>query len=102
MENMIEKNKINNKLPIFSNRCFWEQEYTRLDFNLGRRYIITKVISFGSQDDYKELFNFYGWDVIKSEVIKIRYLNRKILNFLSILFDVKKESFRAFSNQGLF
>jgi hypothetical protein len=93
---------IDNKLPIFSNRCFWEQDYTKLNFDSGKSYIITKVISFGGQDDYKELFKYYGWDVIKSEVINIKYLNRKILNFLSILFEIKKENFRAYNNRGVF
>jgi hypothetical protein len=89
-------------IPVFSKRCFWEQDYTKLDFDTGRRYIITKVISYGSQNDYIELFRYYGWDIIKEEVIKIRYLNNKILNFLSILFEIDKENFRAYSNRGQF
>jgi len=41
--------------PIFSKRCFWEQDYTKLDFNEGKRYIIARVVSYGSQDDHIEL-----------------------------------------------
>ena len=95
---MIKKNE----LPVFSKRCFWEQDYTKLDFNSDRSYIITKVVSFGSQDDYIELFRYYGWDIIKTEVVNIRYLNNKILNFLSVLFEIDRKKFRAYNNRGLF
>jgi len=88
--------------PIFSKRCFWEQDYTKLDFNEGKRYIIARVVSFGSQDDHVELFNYYGWNTIKEEVLQIRYLNSKILNFLSILFEVDITKFRAYNNRSLF
>ena len=89
-------------IPQFSKRCFWDQDYTQLDFDEGRRYIITRVICNGSQDDHIELFRYYGWNVIREEVVHIRYLNKKILNFLSILFEIDKEEFRAYNNPGEF
>jgi hypothetical protein len=88
--------------PVFSKRCFWEQDYTKLNFDTGKRYIITRVISYGSQNDHIELFKYYGWDVIKEEVVNINYLNKKILNFLSILFEISKKEFKAYHNRGLF
>ena len=95
--------KSNNKpIPKLSKRCFWEQDYTKLDFDAGKRYIITKVVSNGSQDDHIELFRYYGWDIIKEEVVHIRYLNKKILNFLSILFEIDKTKFRDYHNRGPF
>jgi len=39
------------------------------------------MILVGSQNDYIELFQYYDWDIIKTEVVKIRYLNNKILSF---------------------
>ena len=88
--------------PVFSKRCFWEQNYEKLDFDKGKRYIITRVVSYGSHDDYIQLFNYYGWDVIKNEVIHIKYLNKKILNFLSILFEININTFRAYKNRNIF
>jgi hypothetical protein len=32
---MAESNK---KYPVFSKRCFWEQDYTKLDFETGKKY----------------------------------------------------------------
>jgi hypothetical protein len=93
----------NNKpIPKLSKRCFWDQDYTKLNFDSCKRYIIMRVVSNGSQDDHIELFNYYGWNIIKEEVVNIKYLNIKILNFLSVIFDIDKTNFRAYKNRGCF
>jgi hypothetical protein len=99
---MNKEKTTSNNIPVFSERCFWDQDYTKLNFYTDKRYIITRVVSYGSQNDHIELFRYYGWDVVKNEVIKIRYLNKKILNFLSIIFEIDKSKFRAYHNKGLF
>jgi hypothetical protein len=90
------------KLPIFSNSCFWDQDYTKLDFEKSKNYIIERVVSRGGSKDELELFRYYGYEVIKEEVVKIRYLNRKILNYLSILFKIPREQFRCYNNEDIY
>jgi len=87
---------------IFSSYCFWDQERTGLDLENSKNYIITRVLSRGNLEDIKKLFNYYGWDTIKEEVVKIRYLNDKILNWLSGMFGIEKKDFRCFDNRGIF
>ena len=99
---MGKRKKALKKYPDFSQSCFWDMDYTKLDFDAGKRYIITRVVSHGGQDDLIELFNYYGWDTIKEEVVHIRYLNSKILNFLSLLFEIDIKDFRANSNRNIF
>ena len=91
-----------NNIPQFSARCFWDQDYKKLDFEIDKNYIIARVVSRGSSEDQKELFGYYGWDVIKKEVVKIKYLNKKILNWLSLLFEIEKKSFRCYDNRDIF
>jgi len=88
--------------PQFSPQCFWDMDYAKLDFEKDKNFIIARVVSRGGSSDELELFKFYGWDTVKQEVVKIRYLNKKILNYLSCLFDIQKESFRCFSNGSMF
>jgi hypothetical protein len=90
------------KHPLFSSQCFWDMDYTKLDLEADKNFIIARVVSMGGSRDELELFKFYGWDIIKQEVVKIRYLNDKILNYLSYLFEIPKESFRCFTNRGIF
>jgi len=88
--------------PHFSLQCFWDMDYTKLDFEKDKNFIVSRVISRGGTADEKELFKYYGWETIKEEVVKIKYLNKKILNYLSLLFEIKKEHFRCYKNRGLF
>jgi hypothetical protein len=94
--------KTSDKIPVFSNSCFWDQDYTKLDFEKSKNYIIERVVSRGGSNDEFELFRYYGYDVIKDEVVKIRYLNRKILNYLSILFKILPNEFCCYNNKDIF
>jgi len=89
-------------IPNFSCQCFWDMDYKKLDFENDKNFIITRVVSRGGSNDELELFKYYGWETIKSEVVKIRYLNKKILNYLSILFGIDKKKFRCFNNRDIF
>ena len=87
---------------IFSSSCFWDLEKTKLNLNSNKNYIINRVLSRGNMNDIKLLFNYYGWDTIKKEIVKIKYLNDKILNWLSSLFQINPEKFRCYKNRGIF
>ena len=88
--------------PLFSHQCFWDMDYTKLDFNKGKNYIISRVIQNGNYNDIKILFTYYGSNIIKDEVVKIRYLDDKTLNMMSLLFDIHKSKFRCFNNREIF
>ena len=99
---IIMKDKTINKYPEISNQCFWDLDYKKLDLIDDRNFIIERVVSRGGSNDEVELLKFYGWETVKKEVVKIRYLNRKILNYLSLLFDISKDNFRAHKNEDVF
>jgi len=88
--------------PKFSKACFWDMNYKKLDLENSKNFIITRVLNRGGSKDEIELFKYYGWDVIKEEVVKTRYLNVKILNYVSLLFEINKEDFRCFNNSNIF
>jgi hypothetical protein len=94
--------KSSKKRPVFSPGCFWDQDYEKLDPDESKRYIISRVISRGGTQDELELFRYYGWATIKEEVVKIRYMNNKIFNYISKLLDIPPEDFRCFNNRGYF
>ena len=90
------------KTPRFSHQCFWDMDSDKLDFSKGRNYIISRVIQNGNYEDVKALFAYYGSNAIKEEVIKIRYLDDKTLNMMSLLFNIEKTKFRCFNNRERF
>jgi hypothetical protein len=88
--------------PKFSDCCFWDYHYDKFNIDdcVTRKFIIGRVLSRGNTNDEKMLFEYYGIETIKEEIVKIRYLDKKILNYYSLILDIKKEYFRAFHNKA--
>lgn len=78
---------------------FWDIDLNTLDYNKNARFIIQRVIQKGSLKEWKIIKNFYGLDFIKNEILKIRDLDPKTLNFFSTYFSLKKNNFRCFTTQ---
>jgi len=87
---------------LFSARCFWDRDRSKLDLEKSKNYIITRVLDTGNLDDLRILFDYYGWDTIKEEIVKIKYMNKKLFNWLSSLFEINPEDFRCYNNRGAF
>jgi len=86
--------------PAFSKGCFWDYDYDKLDMENCKKFIISRVLSRGSTGDEKMLFDYYGLNTIKTEIVKVNYLDKKILNYYSIVLDIDKEKFKAFYNKA--
>jgi hypothetical protein len=86
----------NNILSKLSKYLFWDYNIDTLDPNIDRNLILERVFSRGTENDEKEVFNYYGRNVIKETVLNIKFFDKKTLNYLSIIFDVPKEDFRCY------
>ena len=81
------------------NYLFWDIELNSLDFKKNARFIIQRVIQKGSLKDWISIKEFYGIDFIKQEILMIRDLDLKTLQFFSTYFGIDKNNFRCFSIQ---
>ena len=78
---------------------FWDIDPNSLDTKKHARFIIQRVIQRGTLEDWNHIKECYGLDLIKREILLMRTLDPKTLNFFSIYFDTSKENFRCFSTQ---
>ena len=76
---------------------FWDVDTNDLDIDTHSRFIIERVITRGDIDDWTMLLNLYGKERIRNEVVTIRSLDPKTLNYLSVYFDVDMKQFRCCS-----
>ncbi len=83
------------------NHLFWDIDLESLDFSKNSRFVIQRVIQRGTIEDWISIKEFYGLDVILSEILLIRDLDPKTLNFFSTYFGLSKNKFRCFSTQQL-
>ena len=86
----------NDLLLKLSKYLFWDYNVNTLDPNIDKNLILERVFTRGTENDEKEIFNYYGKELIKDAVLNIKYLDKKTLNYLSIVFDISKESFKCY------
>lgn len=76
---------------------FWDVPPSSIDFDIHARFVIERVLERGSVDDWLMLLDLYGKKRICEEVVHIRSLDPKSLNFLSVSFSIDKDKFRCCS-----
>lgn len=82
----------------FSKTLFWDSNLSLLNLQQHKSYIIERVVTRGGYHDWKELFSIYRPEEIKEQVVNIKTLDPKTLNFLSIYFSVPKSDFVCYKN----
>jgi hypothetical protein len=87
--------KDNDLLRNLSHYLFWDYNADMLDPNVDIKLILERVFTRGTENDEKEVFDYYGKETIKNTVLDINYLDKKTLNYLSIIFDIARERFKC-------
>ena len=85
-----------NFLSKLSDYLFWDYNTSLLDPNVDRYLILERVFSRGTENDEREVLKYYGTDLIKKSILDIKYLDKKTLNYLSIVFSIPKEKFKCY------
>ena len=85
----------NSFIKNLSQYLFWDCNADMLDPNIDKRLILERVFTRGTENDEKEIFNYYGKETIKNTVLDIKYLDKKTLNYLSVVFGIAKENFKC-------
>jgi hypothetical protein len=99
MEAAINKEMV--KYPAISKKLFWDVRYDLIDYDDDKRLAIDRVFSLGTENDEKEIFRYYGEETIREVVINLKYLDKKVLNYLSIILHLNKEDFRCYERSLL-
>jgi len=90
---MLETININS----FSANLFWDVEVAKLDMERDKRYIIQRVLEYGTLSDWKTIKNGYGINTIITEMQQVRALDNTSLSFICTIANIKKEAFRCYT-----
>ncbi|MDR3161680.1 MAG: hypothetical protein LBU28_08715 [Spirochaetaceae bacterium] len=85
-----------NLLPKLSKFLFWDYNTDTLDPDIDKRIILERVFTRGTEQDEREVFKYYGKAALKDTVVYITHLDKKALNYLSIIFNIPKEQFKCY------
>ena len=87
-----------NFLSKLSKYLFWDYDIYKLDPDVDRKLILERVFSRGTESDEMAAFGYYEEDAIKRAVVEIKYLDKKTLNYLSVILNVQREKFKCYKN----
>jgi hypothetical protein len=91
------KSRKNTLISNFSERAFWDVNVNMLDYKKNMRFIIERVFVHGNDEDEKLLNEIYSKRQIKRSVLESKELNESVINYLSVILDLKKELFNVVS-----
>ena len=76
---------------------FWDTNYEQINWDTKARYVIARVIMYGTLDDWHTIKQYYGLETIKNEMSQERDLDDKSLSFLSCIYNIPKQQFRCYN-----
>jgi len=90
---MAHSNKL---LENLSKHLFWDYDIAKLNEKNDKKFILERVFTRGFEKDEKLVFSYYGEKVIKNTVVSIRNLDKKTLNYLSVILNIPKKEFKCY------
>jgi hypothetical protein len=70
--------------------------FEELEKELGVMWLMEKLFTIGTIEDIKAVRKYYGDERVKQEIIKIQWLSKEVLSFLSGIFEIPKENFLTY------
>ncbi len=88
---MISKNE--EFKPNISPTAFWDVDFEKIDFQGSSAFVINKVINYGKLSDIVGLFQYYGRERIRREVLESSYYKKTALSFLCTILNLEESDF---------
>jgi len=82
-----------------SPRLFWDTNPEQVDMIEHKAFIISRVLEYGTINDWRVILRYYGLKEIAKTATKLRTLDHKALAFISTLSGIEKEKFRCYTDQ---
>lgn len=75
--------------PLTKKNLFWDTDIGNIDLREHKRYVIKRILKFGTPSDYAWLKSIYSSDEIKKVIERDRNeLDKRSLNFWSHLYGI--------------
>lgn len=88
----MEKLKIRKEL-------FWDVDHERFNENSNKNLIIERVFCYGTVEELKNIFLYYGTETIKKEIQTAGFLDKKTLEFASALLNISRNKFKCYKKK---
>jgi hypothetical protein len=94
-------NKKTNTPPVqLSSVLFWDVNKDEIEWKSDEKWIVERVIEFGTLDDFREIIAFYGYETVKNILLKSTRLSARDLHFCSVYFDIEQSQFACYTKKS--
>lgn len=80
----------------FSHNLFWDIELSELDLEKHAKFIVGRVLDYGTMNDWRFIRNYYGMERIKEIALNIRSMFPESLSFISTITHIPQNQFRCY------
>lgn len=90
---------MNNPEPLASrlnSRLFWDTDIATFDPEAHSAFIVGRVLTYGTWEDWKAIREYYGFHRLREIVQEIRTLPPNAIAFCCTAFDLEKEALRCY------
>jgi len=84
-----------------SETLFWDVDKNTIDYNKHAPYIVERVLTMGTLEDFFAIRDYYGKTKLKRIIKNLRYLDERTLSFCCIYFKLKPEELRCYKMKQL-
>ena len=81
----------------FPKHLFWDLNMEKFDIEKNSTIIIERVFNRGDIQDLHIIIRYFGMEIIKAEIIKAGFLDKKTINFASKILNIPKSEFQCYS-----
>jgi len=85
----------------FSPHLFWDVDLALFDLMKYQSFLITRVLEYGTMNDWKLIKDLYGLENIKNAALKAKNLDVVTLSFVATIFNIDKSEFTCYKNRQL-
>lgn len=92
----------NRKVALgLSDNLFWDVDPFGIDKELHALFIIERVLTTGTWEDFKKALAYYGKKRMGEYATQLRYLDKLALEFSSVYFNIPRGNFRCHKKNRL-
>lgn len=80
---------------------FWDTNFANIDPDKNAPYVIDRVLHYGTWRDWQTIRTYYGLPKLKRVARNLRYMDKRVLSYCSVFFNLPKEKFRCYQTNTL-
>jgi hypothetical protein len=77
----------------------WEYKMDNFDWKTMQNIVVQRVVERGRLEDFYAALNLYGLETFIEEIKNIPEMNKKDINFVSKVFNVKKNELKCYTKK---